>query len=79
MISRYLGDTLSPDTVALITILSRLARLDTLSEKSSKFSSDLMECVVILVLHCHHGDKESVWQVLIELSQVSYEVVRGYG
>ena len=61
--------------VALPTLLSKLARLDTLSEKSSKFTSDLLNCVVVLVLHCQTGNDvtiESVWQVLIDLSQVSY-------
>ena len=76
LISDHLGDTPPPDMLALPMLLSKLTRLDTLSEKSSKFCSDLVDCVVFVVLHCQTGDDvtaESAWRALIELSQVSYK------
>ncbi len=71
VLPEYLEGSSPPDTVAIPTLLLRLARLDALSPQSSHFSANLLECVLILV---SRGTDDMVtstgWSLLTQLVQV---------
>ena len=70
MVSKYLEDV-STDVVAMPTLLSKLAQLDTLSIKSSKFTSDMLECVLVLVTRSDGFRDGPGWTLLVSTAQVN--------
>lgn len=79
LLTKHFEDTLSSDLVVIPTLLLQLARLDTLSAQNSKFISNMLECVLVLVTRSFDITDDVTddvivspgWKLLTKLIQVN--------